>query len=451
MDNNTGGRYGSDRGGWSVTVSYKLGWTDTGDWGNYTRDIPTGTYEVVAGMSHGSAGATDIRGTLDLVTSDPTQPNQTLQSLGKFVSQGTGSWGRNKFVWMTDAADMVKAVDLGGEQTLRFTMDSGDFDYFWLVPSALIPQPGGCRIAYVSFHGADDMPSAAAAAAGFTEAPDVGFTQLLEANGHAVDRILTTGTPDPALLAKYDVIILSRSVPSSNYQDANATRWNAIDRPIIVLNGYLLRNSRMGYTTGGTMVDTAEPIGLLVNDPAHPVFAGIALDAGNVMVNPYAGIVTFNSIVQRGISVNTDPVAGGGTVLATVATATDPTVGGMVVGEWQAGATMGNGTADTLAGHRLVILGGSREMDITSEAAGIYDLEADGAQMLLNAVAYMCDPVVAIDDPMMVDGNVTFTWRGDGEVETAPEASGPWTGTGNTSGSFSEPVGPGQKYYRIAQ
>jgi hypothetical protein len=353
---------------------------------------------------------------------------------------------------MTETGSMnIKAVELGGVQTLRFTMDSGNFDYLWLVPSELIPQPGGCRIAYVSFHAADDMPSAAAAAAGFTEAPDVGFTQLLEANGHAVDRILTTGTPDPALLAKYDVIILSRSVPSSNYQDANATRWNAIDRPIIVLNGYLLRNSRMGYTTGGTMVDTAEPIGLLVNDPAHPVFAGIALDAGNVMVNPYAGIVTFNSIVQRGISVNTDPVAGGGTVLATVATATDPTVGGMVVGEWQAGATMGNGTADTLAGHRLVILGGSREMDITSEAAGIYDLEADGAQMLLNAVAYMCDPVVAIDDPMMVDGNVTFTWRGDGEVETAPEASGPWTGTGNTSGSFSEPVGPGQKYYRIAQ
>ncbi|MFX0206369.1 MAG: hypothetical protein ACFFDT_10305, partial [Candidatus Hodarchaeota archaeon] len=44
--------------------------------------------------------------------------------------------------------------------------------------------------------------------------------------------------------------------------------------------------------------------------------------------------------VARGISVNNDPVNDDGTVLATVATADDPTVGGMVIGEWPAGSTM---------------------------------------------------------------------------------------------------------------
>jgi hypothetical protein len=141
MDNNTGGRYGSDRGGWSVTVSYKLGWTDTGDWGNYTRDIPAGTYEVVAGMSYDGTAADQIRATLGLVTSDITQTPQTVDPLGKFVSTGSGGWGRNKFVWMTETASTtIKAVDLGGVQTFRFTMDSGDFDYFWLVPSSATPQ-----------------------------------------------------------------------------------------------------------------------------------------------------------------------------------------------------------------------------------------------------------------------------------------------------------------------
>ena len=314
--------------------------------------------------------------------------------------------------------------------------------------------PESYSIAWVSFHPADDSPSQAAADAGFTEAPDVGYTQMLSAAGHTVTRILTTGTPDTSLLSKFDLVIISRSNPSSNFQGANGTRWNSIEEPIIVVNGYVMRDSRMGYTTGGTMVDTTSTISLTVNDAAHPVFAGIALDDANTMVNPYADIVTVDlagtPTLQRGISVNTDPVAGGGTVLAVVATADDPTLGGLVVGEWQAGATMGNGTADTLAGHRLVILTGSREQDITSEAAGIYDLEPDGAQMLLNAVSYMAEPKVVINPPTIVGGNIEFTWRGGGEVLTAPSVNGPWTGTGETSGTYSAPVGTGEMYFQIA-
>jgi hypothetical protein len=52
------------------------------------------------------------------------------------------------------------------------------------------------------------------------------------------------------------------------------------------------------------------------------------------------------------------------TVLATVGTEGDPAFGGMVIGEWQAGATMGNATADTLAGSRLVYLSGNRELPV---------------------------------------------------------------------------------------
>lgn len=129
-------RYTMDRGSWTMTANYKLGWTDTSDWMNYTRTFPDGAYEVLAGMSHGGTGATDMRGTLDLVTSDPTQPDQTLQALGKFVAQGTGQWSRNAFVRMTDAADAIAVINLSGEQTLRFTADSGDFDYLWMVPSS---------------------------------------------------------------------------------------------------------------------------------------------------------------------------------------------------------------------------------------------------------------------------------------------------------------------------
>lgn len=248
----------------------------------------------------------------------------------------------------------------------------------------------GANVAWVSFHAGDDSPSAAASGAGFTQAPDVGYTQLLEANGHSVSRIVTSAAPDAGVLDAFDVVVVSRSVPSGNYQDAGATAWNSISAPMIIMSGYTLRNSRMGFTTGGTIPDTAGPIRLEVQQPLHPVFSGVSLDLDNVMVNEFAGIEEFMGTTQRGISVNTDPLAGGGTVLASVATAGDPALNGMVIGEWSAGATMGNGAGDVLGGPRLVFLSGSRENDgLTSEGAGIFDLEADGEQLFLNAVDYM--------------------------------------------------------------
>jgi hypothetical protein len=248
------------------------------------------------------------------------------------------------------------------------------------------------NIYFVSFHSADGTPSAAAATAMFTNAPDVGYTQLLAANGHTVTRVVSSDAPDTNLLNAADLVIISRSVPSGNFElDPETAAWNGITAPMMILGGYVLRNSRLGFTTGTTIPDVnSNPVRLTVNNPAHPIFAGVALDGANTMVNPYAVIVTHTNWTQRGISVNNNPVAGGGTILATVGTAGDPAFGGMVIGEWQAGAVLGNSPPDTLGGHRLVLLTGSRESaGLTSEGSGIYDLDTDGAQLFLNAVTYM--------------------------------------------------------------
>jgi hypothetical protein len=262
----------------------------------------------------------------------------------------------------------------------------------------------GKNIVFVSFHGADDAPSAAAAGAGFTEAPDVGYTDLLNADGHNVTRYISTGTPDPNVLNAADLVIVSRSVGSTGYQNDGATAWNSITAPMIIMQGWALRNSRMGYTTGGTMVDITGDVKLAVSDPTHPIFDGIALTNGT-MDNAFAGIVTYPTdpnLAALGLSINSDPVNFYGTVLGAIADSSDPNapangpVGGMVIGEWWAGAKLthsGGAGTDALAGHRLVFLTGSRESGgITAETAGMYDLSADGAQILLNAVAYMITP-----------------------------------------------------------
>ena len=230
--------------------------------------------------------------------------------------------------------------------------------------------------------------------------PTLGYTALLAAKGHTVTRFVTIAdlqnNPDLiAALNTNDLVIISRSVPSGNYDTvAETAAWNGLTVPMMSLGGYVNRANRLGFHTGDTIPDAnSNPMRLRVNAPAHPIFAGLALDTANLMVNPYAQRVTYTNTstgattYQLGISVVTSPVIAGGTVLATVGTTGDAAFGGMVIGEFPAGITSQRG--DVLAAKRLVFLTGSRESGITSEGSGIFDLLADGETLFLNAVTYM--------------------------------------------------------------
>jgi hypothetical protein len=271
-----------------------------------------------------------------------------------------------------------------------------------LALALLVVPSSAADIAWISFHAADDTPSAAALGAGFTQAPDVGYTQALTAAGHNVTRILTHGMPytpeETAALNAFDLVIVSRSNPSGNFQDPPETLfWNtSITAPLIHMGGYAIRNNRAGLYTGATIPDTAGPARLTVNNPSHPIFAGVSLDAMNTTVNPYAELVNAsslnppNNVVQRGISVVTNPIIAGGQVLATIGTMGDPAFGGVAIATFAPGLTSASGTPNVLGGHRMIFLSGSRENDgLTSEGSGIYDLTADGRQMFLNAVNFM--------------------------------------------------------------
>ncbi|RPJ36642.1 MAG: discoidin domain-containing protein, partial [Planctomycetaceae bacterium] len=251
------------------------------------------------------------------------------------------------------------------------------------------------NIVWVSFHPADNTPGSGAAGAGFTTATDKGYTDLLQANGFTVTRYVQTASPNAALLNAADLVIISRSVASGSFQDAAATSWNQITAPMMILGGYVIRQSRMGFSTGSTIPDTTGNITLTVNKPEHPIFAGIPLTNGT-MTNPYAGVMNHptTNALMRGISIVTEAPNANGTVLATVSAglSTGP-AGAMVIAEWPAGATVthaGGAGTDMLGGRRLVFLTGGRETDgVNSETAGYFDLKPDGAKMFVNAVAYM--------------------------------------------------------------
>ena len=244
-------------------------------------------------------------------------------------------------------------------------------------------------VTWVSFHDTD-APSTAAADAGLTAAPDIGYTNLLSDNGHNVTRFAThepLTSDDLALLNASDLVVIGRSVNSGHYDPA--TDWNTqVTAPVMVMSGWTLRSSRLNLTDGTTMVDIAGPLTLAANDPSHPVFAGISLDGDNNLVNPFADIIDTNGAIQRGTSINNNALAGGTLIASSTEAAT---AGGPVIAEWAAGTTVNNG--DVLAGPRMIFMSGTREADgVTSETAGFFDLTADGSTMFLNAVSHMSVP-----------------------------------------------------------
>ncbi len=280
--------------------------------------------------------------------------------------------------------------------------------------------PAAPKVAFVSFHTADDTPTAGAAGVGFTAAPDKGYTDLLKANGFNVTRVLQSGTPDVNTLNAMDVVIISRSVGSGSFQSANATNWNTlVTAPIINTGGYTLRKNRLGFSTGNTIPDTTGTIKLTAPAGTHPIFKGVSLTDGTMDAN-YAGICTYpdGTTIARGISVNTDAVPATGKVIATVAADSNGfgPVGAMIIGEWDAGVSVthdGGAGTDVLAGRRMTLLTGSREASgKNSEGTGMIDLTDEGKTLFVNAVNYLIPRVLAAGEPRPVEGETAVPLNG---------------------------------------
>jgi hypothetical protein len=219
---------------------------------------------------------------------------------------------------------------------------------------------------------------------------DVGFVDLLTTAGHTVTRVDTPGTlgdTDIAQLNGADLVIVGRANGSGQFQDDNGVIWNAqVTAPVIAMSGYVVRDNRMRWVAGDDLPDSG-PAKLRAEDPAHPIFAGVSLDATNMMVDDY------NVMIDRGTSTNTN-VPVGGTVIAWNPTVSTNGVEGVAVAEWPAGATVGGDQA--LAGFRMLFNAGSREADGAGVPdAGVLDLTDAGQQLFLNAVDY----TLAVPEP----------------------------------------------------
>jgi len=115
----------------TLGVDYDLTWFGNGDWANYTRVYPSGSYYVYGRFS----GLGGYSMELDMVTSGAGTTNQLIKRLGRW---GTVGRSYSTYDWVPlrdDTLSVPAVVKLGGQETLRIaTTGNTNPNYFMLVP-----------------------------------------------------------------------------------------------------------------------------------------------------------------------------------------------------------------------------------------------------------------------------------------------------------------------------
>lgn len=128
-------------------LDYDLERVQSGEWFNYTRDLPVGTYQVLL-RARGRADQTLSLGSV----SNPTQANQTVSELGTFVVGSTG--GSYRFFPLKDAQGKDLVLEWGGKQTLRIsalqTDGNVDLNYLMFVPASIQTEPVQVELSILS-------------------------------------------------------------------------------------------------------------------------------------------------------------------------------------------------------------------------------------------------------------------------------------------------------------
>ncbi len=115
---------------------YDVGFTAGGQWGDYTRNYPAGTYNIYVRAADGGGQSADS-GSIAVVISDPHQSGQSITKLGTFSVPGTGNWQSYTWAPVLDAQGHLARFNGGSLETLRATTDGGNYNanFYLLVPA----------------------------------------------------------------------------------------------------------------------------------------------------------------------------------------------------------------------------------------------------------------------------------------------------------------------------
>ena len=252
---------------------------------------------------------------------------------------------------------------------------------------------------------------------------DVSWVDWLKAEGYNVDA-RPGNWSDPldaneiAELNAADLIIASRGMATGDFDGAETAKWNALTTPILCTNAWMIRNNRWKWMNSGDARKDGDSPLMMVTDANHPIFVGVTIDQDGLadVLDPNAGSGHTSFLFDY-----LDP--GNGTMLA------------MSLGlyttawivEWPAGVEYYAGAAEIAGGKRMLFMAGTQDDPYTVSATdanimpvGVFNLNANGQQLLRNTLAYLMSIPVE---------NFSFELPGTGKTNC-------WDGETNAKGTF---------------
>lgn len=120
---------------------YDVGFNSGGNWGDYSRTYPAGSFNFYMRGADG-IGAAGESASLSVVTGGQMTTNQTTTKLGTFSVPSTGDWQAYTWVPLKDSGgNLVQVTNDGSVKTLRVTTDNGNYNanFYILVPTYTPP------------------------------------------------------------------------------------------------------------------------------------------------------------------------------------------------------------------------------------------------------------------------------------------------------------------------
>jgi hypothetical protein len=166
------------------------------------------------------------------------------------------------------------------------------------------------------------------------------------------------------------LVIVSRVTNSGDY-DANATAWNAVDVPLMLMGAHLVRNSRWKWMDTGSVTDGTPFETLTIDDAAH-VFLTPNVDDTIADFPAAGGSLTVMGTVDVGNGHLIASVDDGGTMKAAIV-------------EWDAGTEFYTGAGQTPAARRVFFAGIPYHEDKPTDPANplLFDHFSDNGKAIL--------------------------------------------------------------------
>ncbi len=224
---------------------------------------------------------------------------------------------------------------------------------------------------------------------------DAGWVDWLKTQGLGVDvrQRFWSQTLTESEIVEFnaaDLLIVSRALDIGDLSGLETAKWNALTRPLLLMNPWMARNNRWKWINSADVRMDAGTPPMFVRDPNYAFFTGVTLDAGKCVQVLDPNVGTGHTAFFKDVN-----DAGNGTVLSLCRGRYQS----VWIAQWAPGVEYYPGAGMVAGGRRVLFSTGTQDAPYADEnglpmPVGVFNLTPAGQRILGN----------------MVDDLLTQTW-----------------------------------------